>query len=129
MNCIISIPKGKNILDFLQELDGKEMRTKEAWLFMRKDAVEELMCQCGHDVVAPALSLIDGNCSFVLNYGAVRSHIGIIAFHSEPCYDSTYYPTWFVITKLALDESSPVQIAFQYPSTTPNEAIFLALEE
>lgn len=125
----IPIPKGKNILDFLQELDGKERRTKEAWLFLRKDVVKELRRQCGHNAVDPALSLVNENCSFVLNYGAVNSHIGVIAFHSEPCCDSTNHPTWFLVTKLVLDESSPVQIAFQHPSTPPSEAIFLALEE
>lgn len=129
MNCIKSIPKGKSILDFLQELDGKEMRTKDAWIFLHKNAVAELMCQCGHNVLSPALSLADGHCSFVLNYGADNFHIGVIAFHTEQCYDSSHHPVWFVVTKLALDENSPVQIAFRRPSTIPSEAFFLALEE
>lgn len=129
MDGITSIPKGKNILDFLQELDVNQMRTKDAWLFLRRDVVEELMCQCGHDIIAPALSLVDGSCSFVLNYGAAHSHIGLIAFHSELCYNSANQPIWFLMIKLSLDENSPVQIAFQHLSPVPSETFFLALEE
>lgn len=129
MDGITSIPKGKNILDFLQELDGNKTRTKDAWLFLHRDVVEELMRQCNHNTSAPALSLADRPCSFVLNYGAAHSHIGLIAFHSEQCHDSANQPIWFLVTKLSLDENSPVQIAFRHPSAVPSEAFFLALEE
>ncbi len=47
MGFVISIPKGKNILEFLQELDGGQGLAKDAWHFMRRDVVEELMMQAG----------------------------------------------------------------------------------
>ena len=43
MGFVISIPKGKNILEFLQELDGGQGLAKDAWHFMRRDVVEELI--------------------------------------------------------------------------------------
>ena len=129
MDFVVSIPKGKNILEFLQELDGGQDLAKDAWHFMRKDVVEELMMQAGVKELTPAISLVNGDCSFALHYGSSQRHIGAIALRSEPCYDANHRALWFIVTNLYLFENSPIQIAFRHPSAHPSEAIFLALEK
>lgn len=129
MQFVIPIPKGKNILEFLQELDGGQNLAGDAWHFMRRDVAEELMRQAGAKELAPALSLVSGDCSFALHYGSAQRHIGAIALRSEPCYDANHRPLWFIVTNLYLFENSPIQIAFRQPSALPSEAIFLVLEE
>jgi hypothetical protein len=129
MGFVISIPKGKNILEFLQELDGGQGLAKDAWHFMRRDVVEELMMQAGVKELTPAISLVNGDCSFALHYGSPQQHVGAIVLRSEPCYDANHRALWFIVTNLYLFENSPIQIAFRHPSAHPSKAIFLALEK
>ena len=66
MDFVLTIPKGKNILNFLQELDGDQALAKDAWHFLHLDVVRELMVQANVGNIAPALALAlaltDGNC-------------------------------------------------------------------
>ena len=125
MNSIIRIPKGKNILKFLQELDGTNKRTKDAWIFLHRNLLQELIIQCGN----PDLSIVDGNCSFSLHYGPDHRHVGSLVVHTEMVCDTTSHPLWFFVTAVCFDEDSPVKFAFHSPHVYPSEALFLASEE
>lgn len=129
MNFVLSVPKGKNILEFLQELDGGQALAKDAWHFLHRDVVKELIHQASLWVHTPSLALSDGDFSFALHYGTSRQYVGTIALRAQPCYDSSHHPIWFIVTNLYLFENSPIQIAFRQPSPIPSEAIFLALEK
>lgn len=127
MDFVLTIPKGKNVLEFLQELDGDQALAKDAWHFLHRDVVMQLMVQANVGNLAPALALADGNCSFSLCYN--KRNIGAINLRSMPCYDSDRRPIWFVISDIYLFEDSPICIAFRRPSPMPTEAIFLKLQE
>ncbi|MCI9245772.1 MAG: hypothetical protein HFJ30_01275 [Clostridia bacterium] len=129
MRSVLTIPKGKNILESFQYLDGIQNLTGDEWLFMHRTAVEELMRQAGPKELAPIIILTDGNCSFSLYYGSSRQPIGAIALRSEPCYDDDHRPLWFIVTHLFFFENSPIQLAFRHPSAHPSKAIFLELAE
>ena len=127
MDFVLTIPKGKNVLESLQELDGDQALAKDAWHFLHRDVVRELMVQANVGNLAPALALTDGNCSFSLYYN--ERNIGAINLRAMPCYDSDRRPIWFVISDIYLFEDSPICIAFRHPSPMPTEAIFLKLQE
>lgn len=127
MDFVLTIPKGKNVLEFLQELDGDQALAKDAWHFLHRDVVTKLMVQANVGNLAPALALTDGNCSFSLYYN--EQNIGAINLRAMPCYDPMHHPIWFVISDIYLFEDSPLQIAFRSPSPMPTEAIFLKFKE
>lgn len=127
MQFVLTIPKGTDIMEFLQELDGEEGLTKDAWYFMHRNVVEKLMEQSKASHLAPALALADGNISFSLHYN--QQHVGVIALRTMPCKDSQNHPLWFVVSDMYLSETSPIQIAFRRLSPVPNESIFLELEK
>jgi len=127
MDFVLTIPKGKNILEFLQELDGGQALTKDAWHFFHTDVVRELMVQAKLRNIVPALAFTDGTCSFSLYYN--EQNIGAIELRPMPCYDDKHYPIWFVVSEFYLHEDSPIQITFTRPAPRPTEAIFLKFEE
>lgn len=129
MSNILTIPKGTNILDYLHELDGTNERTKNAWLIMHRNVVENLMQQTESFSLAPALALASGDCSFDLNSTNPSQRIGAISFRTAPCIDENRQTLWFLVTEIYLDEDSHIKIAFRSLSPYPTEAIFLTLEE
>jgi hypothetical protein len=131
MYLVISIPKGKNILDFLQELGVVQNLAGNACHFMHRNVVEELIRQLSLKELSPAITLLASGdyYSFTLHYGSPQQHVGAIVLRSEPCYDANHRALWFIVTNLYLFENSPIQIAFRHPSAHPSKAIFLALEK
>lgn len=127
MNPVIIIPKGKSVLEFLQQLDGENKRTQNAWIFVHKDVIpmlqSELECTSFNKV------------SHELCYGLPHSvedryvlNLTLSSMCMDICDRHALVALWSLVTSIHCSEDSPIQIAFTQPSEFPSEVILLGAE-
>ena len=123
MNPTIVIPRGTNILQFLHELDGKGNRTKSAWIFMRKDVIDELEKQLGAPVILDHFTA-----KFTQCHTSTKAPLLSILLRNTSNLDA-FPAQWSTVMELACHENAPFSIAFQTPSLEPSEALFLVMQD
>lgn len=112
----LTIPKGKKVLDFLQEQDGDSGRLQRAWVLLHSDVKDSLLAQLSEPHYDKEL------CTLYLFHEVGDYHVAKVS------YAHRGISCWYMLHEIKCFDECPYKITFSGPCEFPSEVILIMRE-